>query len=91
MEQSNHEDDGGNSEQNDNVNRSPGDDGEVLDFSRPDYQFKPNEVHDWRQYGPYIECRSCELIHAQYIGMDELLVGLNEQGQPLFKKKSELT
>lgn len=61
--------------------------GETMDFNSPTYVFNPNEQHEWRQRGPYIECRSCELIHAQYIGMDKLLVGLNEKGQPLFKSK----
>ena len=60
---------------------------EVFNFDRPDYVFKPNEVHSWRQEGPYIICKSCELIHATFIGMDKWLVGLNSEGQQLFKKK----
>jgi len=60
---------------------------ETLDFTKPDFVFKPNEVHEWRQEGPYLICKSCELIHAQHIGMDKLLVGLSDTGQPLFKKR----
>jgi len=64
---------------------------EEYDFTKPQYEFKPNEHHEWKQQGPYAICHSCELIHAQFIGMDKFLVGLDEQGRPLFKKKSELT
>ena len=60
---------------------------ELLDFNKPNFEFKPNEHHDWRQKGPYLVCKSCELQHATYIGMDKLLIGLNEKGQPLFKKR----
>jgi len=60
---------------------------EVLDFTKPTYTFKPNEVHDWRQQGPYVVCKSCELQHAVWIGMDKIMVGINEKGQPILKKR----
>ena len=60
---------------------------ETLDFNRPAFVFKPNEQHSWRQQGPYLVCKSCELQHAIYIGMDKLLVGLDESGRPILKDR----
>jgi hypothetical protein len=60
---------------------------EVLDFNRPDFEFKPKENHNWIQQGPYLVCKSCEIEHATYIGMGKIMVGLNDQGQPLFKRR----
>ena len=60
---------------------------ETLDFDKPTFAFKPNEYHEWRQQGCYLVCKSCELIHAVYIGMDKLMVGLDSQGHPLFKNR----
>jgi len=60
---------------------------EVIDFSHPTFVFKPNEMHEWRQQGPYLLCKSCDLSHAVYIGMEKILVGLNEKGQPILKKR----
>jgi hypothetical protein len=60
---------------------------EILDFTKPAYEFKPKEHHDWRQRGPYLVCKSCEIEHASYIGMEKILVGLNEEGQPILKKR----
>lgn len=60
---------------------------ETLDFNKPDFIFQPKELHDWRQMGPYLVCKSCDLEHAVYIGLDQLLVGLNEDGTPLLKQR----
>lgn len=60
---------------------------EVLNFDNPDYSFIPKGYHEWRQRGPYCVCISCELEHAIYIGMDKLLIGIDEKGQPIIKKK----
>lgn len=60
---------------------------EILDFNKPSFKFEPNEHHEWRQQGPYVICKSCELEHAIWIGMDKLLTGLNEKGQPIFRKR----
>jgi hypothetical protein len=59
---------------------------EGIDFSKPDFGFKPKEYHEWRQRGPYLVCTSCDLEHAVYIGMDKILVGLDEKG-PILKKR----
>lgn len=61
---------------------------EILDFTKPSFVFEPKEVHDWRQKGPYLVCKSCEIEHAVYIGMEKILVGLNENGQPILEKRS---
>lgn len=60
---------------------------ENLDFTKPDFEFKPKEVHDWRQRGFYLVCKSCEIEHATYIGSEKLLIGLNPDGQPIFKRR----
>ena len=57
-------------------------------YEKPDFIFTPNEHHEWVQRGPYLECKSCELIHATFIGMDKLMVGLDDQGRPLFKNRT---
>lgn len=61
---------------------------EVLDFTKPSFVFEPKQRHDWRQQGPYLVCKSCEIEHASYIGMNQLLVGLNADGTPLLKNRS---
>lgn len=60
---------------------------ETLDFNKPSFTFKPNENHNWRQQGPYIVCKSCELEHAIRVGMDKIMVGLNKKGQPILKNR----
>jgi hypothetical protein len=59
---------------------------EVLDFTRPNYRFTPNEAHDWRQRGPFLVCKSCDIEHATYIGPGRLLTGLDEKGRPILKR-----
>ena len=60
---------------------------EVFDFTKPDYKFNPGEYHQWIQQGPYLICKSCEIKHGTYIGMDKLLVGFDEKNQPILKKR----
>lgn len=60
---------------------------ENLNFEIPDFQFKPNENHDWRQKGFFLVCKSCELMHSVYIGNSKILIGLDEKGKPLFKNR----
>lgn len=60
---------------------------ESLDFTKPDYIFTPNENHEWRQQGFYLICRSCEIMHAVYIGSEKLLVGLDQKGKPILKDR----
>lgn len=59
---------------------------EELNFDNPDYQFVPDHCQ-WVQRGPYVVCRSCELQHALYIGVENQLVGMTN-GKPLIKPKS---
>lgn len=62
---------------------------EVIDLNRPDFSFVPGR-HIYRQEGPYIVCRACELHHATYIGIDRLMVGEDENGKPILKSKREV-
>lgn len=62
--------------------------GEVIDTSQPEYEFNPGlKGHDWRQQGPFLICQSCELKHSVYIGMDKQLMGIDEEGMPIIKKR----
>lgn len=44
------------------------------------------DVHQWRQDGPWLKCRSCPSEHGRYIGVDQHLVGFDEAGQPLLQE-----
>jgi hypothetical protein len=71
-----------------NQNEEP--ESETLDLSKPDYSFTPKGTHEWRQMGYYLVCKSCDLEHAIFIGPDKILVGVNETGQPLLKRRADL-
>ena len=59
---------------------------ETLDFTKPDFVFIPKGMHVWKQRGPYLECRDCDIHHAVFIGINKQMVGLNEAGYPILKK-----
>jgi len=63
---------------------------ENIDFTQPDYKFIPSGRHTYRQEGGYLVCRSCELHHAIWIGMDKIMVGEKKDGTPILKKKVSL-
>lgn len=73
----------GQMEQSDEQEVTP--ESEQLDFTKPDFEFIPKEHHSWRQQGPYLVCKSCEIDHAVWIGMEKIMVGLNDKGQPILK------
>ena len=60
---------------------------ETLNFDQPTYRFTPKEFHDWRQQGPWLVCRSCDLTHSIHVGVDKILVGLDKKGKPIIKKR----
>lgn len=62
--------------------------GEVL---RKDYEFIPNAQCQYKQRGIYLVCTSCELQHAVYIGIDRIMVGVDETGRPILKARSKVT
>ena len=59
---------------------------EILDFNKPDFSFTPKGSHEWRQGGPYLICKNCDLEHAVYIGVNKQMIGVNAQGEPILKK-----
>jgi hypothetical protein len=61
---------------------------EILDFNNPSFKFVPNGRHTYRQEGGYLVCRTCILKHAVWIGMEKIMVGENEKGDPILKKRS---
>lgn len=58
---------------------------EVLDFTKPDFTFTPQGNHEWRQQGPYLVCKSCELEHAVFVGISKQMVGISDDGKPILK------
>ncbi len=63
---------------------------EVMDFSKPDFTFTPKGVHEWRQEGYYLICRSCDLQHAIWIGGEKILTGFDNNGKVILKTRKEL-
>jgi hypothetical protein len=41
--------------------------------------------HTWRQKGAWLVCTSCEYPHGTYIGTHKLLIGVDEENNPIFK------
>ena len=64
--------------------------GEILDFNNPSFKFIPKGIHTWRQSGPYIVCKTCELEHAVYIGINKRLIGFTKEGQPIVEEVKTL-
>jgi hypothetical protein len=60
-------------------------DEETLDFSKPSFTFKPIGHHAYKQNGPYLICKSCEIQHATWVGIDKVLVGFNEKNEPIIQ------
>ena len=63
---------------------------ETLDFNRPDFIFLPKGNHSYRQAGPYLVCKSCEIQHAVFIGMEKIMTGVKDNGEPIIRKWAEL-
>lgn len=57
------------------------------DFDNPEFVFTPKGIHQWKQEGPYVICRSCEIEHAIWIGIDKVMVGIDEDGKPILKPR----
>jgi hypothetical protein len=63
---------------------------EELNFEKADYTFIPNGIHQYHQQGYYLICRSCDLVHAVFIGSEKIMVGQSEDGSPILKTRKEL-
>lgn len=61
--------------------------GEVM---QKEYEFIPSALCKFRQRGPFLVCTSCEIQHANWVGMDKIMVGEDENGKPILKSRSEL-
>jgi len=51
----------------------------------------PKGRHTYRQSGPYLVCKSCELTHAIWIGINKVMIGENKDGTPILKKRELLS
>lgn len=60
---------------------------QAYDFDNPEFTFIPKGIHNWRQEGPYLVCRSCEIHHAVFIGMEKMMIGIDENGNPILKSR----
>ena len=60
-----------------------------IDTDKPEFKFNPDVIkgHRWKQQGPYLVCKSCDLSHSMWIGMGKLLMGFEEDGKPKLKKR----
>lgn len=79
-----------NHQENEDEERQEKPEGEILDFTKPDFSFQPKGRHEWRQQGPYLVCKSCDLEHAVWIGTEKMLVGIEENGNAILKTRKEL-
>lgn len=43
--------------------------------------------HQWNQRGTVIMCSSCDSTHAFYVNVDEIMVGIDENGMPRIARK----
>lgn len=59
---------------------------EQMNFNKPDFEFIPKGNCQYRQQGPYLICYSCVLQHAVYIGMEKMMIGMNEKGPIIVKR-----
>ena len=59
----------------------------AYDFDKPEFVFTPKGFHNWKQEGPYVVCRSCEIEHAIFIGMEKMMVGIDDEGRPILKSR----
>lgn len=63
---------------------------ETLDFTKPDFVFLPKGNHTYRQSGPYLICKTCDIQHATFIGMKLIMVGVSQTGEPILKKRKDI-
>ena len=50
----------------------------------------PAGQHVWRQQGPYVVCHECVLHHAVYVGVDKVMIGENEKGEPILRDRASI-
>lgn len=65
-------------------------DEETLDFTKPTYEFRPEAHHSYKQQGPYLVCKGCEITHSVWVGIEKVLSGFDREGQPILKNKKEV-
>lgn len=62
---------------------------EYFKTKEPLFEFNPEVLagHEWKQQGPFLICKGCELDHSLYIGIDKKLEGFDKKGSPILKKR----
>ena len=46
--------------------------------------------HKWRQKGVWLVCESCKHKHGYYIGLKKIMVGEDEEGNPILRDREEV-
>lgn len=59
-------------------------------FNSENVQYFPVGRHVWRQQGPYLVCKACELHHGVFIGMDKVMTGETEEGKPIVRDRASI-
>lgn len=63
--------------------------GEIDEIRQKSIENIKKKKHEWRQKGPFIECQSCEYKHGYFIGINRVLIGINEDGSPIFEGRNK--
>ncbi len=59
-----------------------------VDPSTLESQVKPSLAgHGWKQRGIEVICTTCPLTHGFYVKPNLMLTGIDENGEPVFKKR----
>jgi len=53
-------------------------------------QYFPGGEHVWKQQGPYVVCQACPLHHAVFIGIEKVMIGVDEDGKPILRDKESI-
>jgi hypothetical protein len=61
-----------------------------LDEIRAEAKKQALSKHRWVQKGIWLECKSCKFRHGFYIGINKIMVGVDEVGNPILKDKKEV-
>ena len=61
-----------------------------LDEIRAEVKKQALLKHRWVQKGIWLECKSCKFRHGFYVGINKILVGVDEEGNPILKDKKEV-
>ena len=62
---------------------------ELEEIRRRAIESVKNKKHVWKQKGPWIECQSCDYKHGHFVGVDKIMKGIDEDGNPFFEMRGK--